>query len=166
MLFNNLFSAGKSTNASFSLVILITANQLLNHFSVSLTYIQFYRALQTHGIDRNQLPYKGRFQPYTSYIAVTSTALLTALLGFDLFVDMPNNWSTQYFFLNYAMLAFYILMFMGWKIIKKTQYVKPGEVDFGIGGAKEEIEIHEQMEEEQEKPMGTFERVLLKVIPM
>lgn len=166
MLSNNLFSAGKSTNASFSLVILITANQLLNHFSVSLTYIHFYRALQAQGVDRNQLPYKGRFQPYTSYIAVTSTALLTVLLGFDLFVEMPNNWSTQYFFLNYAMLAFYILMFMGWKIIKKTRYVKPGEVDFGMGGAKGEIETHEQMEEEQGKSVGTFERILLKVVPM
>ncbi|KAL3457283.1 amino acid permease-domain-containing protein [Aspergillus heterothallicus] len=143
------------------LVILITANQLLNHFSVSLTYIHFYRALQAQGIDRTTLPYKGRFQPYTSYIAVTSTALLTLLLGYDIFVDMPNNWSIRYFFLNYAMLAFYVVMFVGWKVIKKTRYLKPTEVDLGLGNAKEEIELHEKMEEEEGKPMGRFERVLM-----
>ncbi|KAL3487216.1 amino acid permease-domain-containing protein [Aspergillus germanicus] len=122
------------------LVILITANQLLNHFSVSLTYIHFYRALHAQNIDRNTLPYKGRFQPYTSYVAVTSTALLTLLLGFDLFVDVPNNWSIRYFCLNYAMLAFYVVMFVGWKVFRKTRYVKASEVDLGLGGAREEIE--------------------------
>ncbi|KIA75911.1 general amino acid permease [Aspergillus ustus] len=148
------------------LVILITANQLLNHFSVSLTYIHFYRALQAQGIDRSTLPYRGRFQPYTSYIAVTSTGLLTLLLGFDLFVDVPNNWSIQYFFLNYAMLAFYVVMFVGWKVVKRTRYMKPTEVDLGVGNAKEEIDMHERMEEEEGKPTGMFERVLLKVVPM
>lgn len=145
-------------------MILITANQLLNHFSVSLTYIHFYRAMKAQGVDRNTLPYKGRFQPYTSYIAVTSTALLTLLLGFDVFVDMPNNWSIKYFFLNYSMLAFYVVMFLGWKIFKKTKYLKPMEVDLGLGEAKNEIEAYEMMLEE--KPVGRFEKILLKVVPM
>ncbi|KAL4877392.1 amino acid permease-domain-containing protein [Aspergillus karnatakaensis] len=137
------------------LITLITANQLLNHFSVSLTYIHFYRALRAQGIDRNTLPYKGRFQPYTSYIAVTSTALLTLLLGFDLFVDMPNNWSVRYFFLDYAMLAFYVVMFVGWKVVKKTRYMKPTEVDLGLGGARSEIEAHEKLVEDAE-PVGSI----------
>ncbi|KAL2793145.1 amino acid permease/ SLC12A domain-containing protein [Aspergillus keveii] len=148
------------------LVILITANQLLNHFSVSLTYIHFYRALSAQGIDRNTLPYKGRFQPYTSYVAVTSTALLTLLLGFDLFVDVPNNWSIRYFCLNYAMLAFYVVMFVGWKVVRKTRYVKASEVDLGLGGAREEIEVHQRIVEDEGEKMGKFEKVLLKVVPM
>ncbi|KAL4783741.1 amino acid permease/ SLC12A domain-containing protein [Aspergillus varians] len=146
------------------LVILITANQLLNHFSVSLTYIHFYRALKAQGIDRNTLPYKGRFQPYTSYIAAGSTALLTLLLGFDLFVDMPNNWSIRYFFLDYAMLLFYGVMFVGWKVMKKTKWLKATEVDLGLGQARDEIDAYEAMEGEE--PVGKVERVLMKIVPM
>ncbi|KAL2826281.1 amino acid permease/ SLC12A domain-containing protein [Aspergillus cavernicola] len=146
------------------LVVLITANQLLNHFSVSLTYIHFYRALSAQGIDRNTLPYKGKFQPYTSYIAVTATGLLTLLLGFDLFVDIRNNWSIKYFFLDYAMLAFYAVLFVGWKVAKKTRWLKPMEVDLGLGEARSEIEAYEMILEE--KPAGWFEKILLKVVPM
>ncbi|KAL4954660.1 amino acid permease-domain-containing protein [Aspergillus filifer] len=127
------------------LVVLITANQLLNHFSVSLTYIHFYRALKAQGIDRNTLPYKGRFQPYTSYIAVASTAILALLLGFDVFVDLPNNWDLTYLFLDYAMIVFFIVLFVGWKVVKKTNYLRPTEVDLGLGKAKSEIDEHERM---------------------
>ncbi|OBT69482.1 hypothetical protein VE03_01073 [Pseudogymnoascus sp. 23342-1-I1] len=146
------------------LIILITANQLINHFSVSLTYIHFYRALKAQGIDRNTLPYKGKFQPYASYIAVFATALVTLLLGFDLFVDMPNNWSVKYFLLDYGMLALYVVMFLGWKLLKKTKYVKPAEADLGLGEAKNEIDAYERMF--VEKPVGKIEAFLLKTIPM
>ncbi|KAL5363848.1 amino acid permease-domain-containing protein [Aspergillus floccosus] len=125
------------------LVILITANQLLNHFSVSLTYIHFYRALRAQGIDRNTLPYKGKFQPYTSYLAVVATALLTLLLGFDLFVDIQKNWSIKYFFLDYAMLLFYGIMFVGWKVFKRSSFIPPSEVDLNLGETKNEIDTYE-----------------------
>lgn len=146
------------------LIILITANQLLNHFSVSLTYIHFYRSLKTQGIDRNTLPYKGRFQPYTSYIAVVATGIIIVLLGFDLFVDFPNNWSIKYFFLDYAMLAFFAFMFLGWKIFKGTRYVQPGTADLSLGEAKNEIDAYEMMYEP--RPVGNAEKILMKVFPM
>lgn len=152
-----------STNVQ-SLVILITANQLLNHFSVSLTYIHFYRALRAQGIDRNTLPYKGRFQPYTSYVAVSATAILTLLLGFDLFVDIENNWSLKYFFLDYAMLVFYVVMFVGWKVAKRTSFIPPSQVDLTLGGMKHEIDAYEMVN--ADKPVGMAEKILLKVLPM
>ncbi|KAL4939693.1 hypothetical protein BDV06DRAFT_224751 [Aspergillus oleicola] len=146
------------------LVVLITANQLLNHFSVSLTYIHFYRALKAQGIDRNTLPYKGKFQPYTSYIAVASTAILALLLGFDLFVGLPNNWDITYFFLDYAMLAFFAVLFVGWKVVKRTKYVPPIEVDLRLGKAKSEIDEHERMSDGA--PVGNLEKIFLRVLPL
>lgn len=147
-----------------SLVILITANQLLNHFSVSLTYIHFYRALRAQGIDRDTLPYKGKFQPYTSYVAVVATALLTLLLGFDLLVDIKNNWSIKYFFLDYAMLLFYGIMFVGWKVVKRSSFIPPSEVDLNLGETKNEIDMYEMLHKDQ--PVGRAEKVLLKILPM
>jgi amino acid transporter len=87
-------------------------------------------------------------------------------LGFDLFVDVPNNWSIRYFCLNYAMLAFYVVMFVGWKVVRKTRYVKASEVDLGLDGAREEIEVHQRIVEDEGEKMSKFEKVLLKVVPM
>ncbi|KAL4901684.1 hypothetical protein BDW74DRAFT_187274 [Aspergillus multicolor] len=148
------------------LVVLITANQLLNHFSVSLTYIHFHRALEAQGISRDTLPYKGRFQPYTSYIAVGSTAILTLLLGFDLFVDLPNNWDITYFFLDYVMIVFYALLFVGWKIGKRTRWLEPTEVDLGLAGARDEIEEYEKMHALSDVPKGNIEKWLMRVLPI
>ncbi|KAK2788447.1 hypothetical protein FQN53_003593 [Emmonsiellopsis sp. PD_33] len=146
------------------LVIMITANQLLNHFSVGLTYIFFYRAMKAQGVDRRTLPYVGRFQPYTSYLAVASMFIMTFLIGFDLFIDYPKNWDIKYFFLNYSMLGLYIVMFGGYKLLKRTKRVKAMEMDLALGESKNEIETHEMLLEE--KPMGLAEKILLKVLPM
>ncbi|KAK2812444.1 hypothetical protein FQN50_001445 [Emmonsiellopsis sp. PD_5] len=152
------------TKNGIPLVIMITANQLLNHFSVGLTYIFFYRAMKAQGIDRKTLPYVGRFQPYTSYLAVASMFIMIFLIGFDLFIDYPKNWDIKYFFLNYSMLGFYIVMFAGYKLLKRTKRVKAMELDLALGESKTEIETHEMLLEE--KPIGLAEKILLKILPM
>lgn len=47
------------------LVNLITAGGVINYIVMTITYIFFYRALKAQGVDRNTLPYKGWFQPYS-----------------------------------------------------------------------------------------------------
>jgi amino acid transporter len=64
------------------------------------------------------------------------------------------------------MLAFYVVLFVGWKILKRTKYLRPAEVDLGLGGAREEIEVHQRIVEEEGERMGKFEKILLKVVPM
>lgn len=52
------------------LVDLITCCQLLNYGCTALTYRHFYAALERQGVKRETLPYRGRRQPYTSYLAM------------------------------------------------------------------------------------------------
>jgi len=47
------------------LINLITAGGVINYIVMTVTYIFFYRAMKAQGIDRNTLPYKGWFQPYS-----------------------------------------------------------------------------------------------------
>lgn len=77
---------------------------------------------------------------------------------------MPNNWSLKYFLLDYGMLALYAAMFLGWKLLKKTKYVKASEADLGLGESKNEIDAYEMMF--VEKPLGKVEAFFLKTIPM
>lgn len=124
------------------LVDLITACQLLNYFSVALTYRHFYASLKKQGIDRQTLPYRSKFQPYASYVAMFGCGLMLLLLGYDLFI--AGGWDITYFFLDYTFLAAFPLAVVFWKVIKRTTYVRPGKADLKVGGLVLEIDEYEQ----------------------
>jgi yeast amino acid transporter len=140
------------------LVYLITACQLLNYFATALTYRHFYSALKHQGVDRNTLPYKGKFQPYTSYIAMFFTALMLFLLGYDLFIT--GGWDILYFFLDYTFLAVFPLAVVFWKVVKRTKYVKPGTADLTVDGMVPAIDQYERStaEETNGKVEGLLDR--------
>jgi len=155
-----LQSSNSSAKVLTWLVYLITACQLLNYFSTALTYRHFYAALKQQGVDRNRLPYKGKFQPYTSYVAMFATTLMLLLLGYDLFIT--GGWDILYFFLDYTFLGVFPLAVIFWKVVKKTKYVMPGTADLTVGGLVPEIDEYERCLEE-EKPStgveGFFDRL-------
>ncbi|KAJ5578051.1 uncharacterized protein N7459_007015 [Penicillium hispanicum] len=123
------------------LVDLVTCCQLINYGLTALTYRHFYSALKKQGISRDTLPYKGRFQPYTSYFAMGGTTFMLLAGGYDLFLN--GGWSVMWFFLDYGMIGFAIIAFLGWKLIFKTKYVYPGTADLSLAGVKEEIDNYE-----------------------
>ncbi|KAJ5785308.1 amino acid permease [Penicillium pulvis] len=123
------------------LVDLVTCCQLMNYGFTALTYRHFFSALSKQGISRDTLPYKGRFQPYTSYLAMGGTSFMLLAGGYDLF--LKGGWSVMWFFLDYGMIGFFIVAFVGWKLVFRTKYVRPGSADLSLGGLKEEIDSYE-----------------------
>lgn len=124
------------------LVDLITACQLLNYGSVALTYLHFYAAANKQGVDRRTLPYRGKFQPYTAYVALAGCGLMLLLLGYDLFIT--GGWDITYFFLDYTFLGVFPLAVVLWKFLKRTTYVRPGHADLKVNGLVQEIDEYEQ----------------------
>jgi amino acid transporter len=141
------------------LVTLITCCQMLNYGFTALTYRHFYSALKKQGISRDTLPYKGRFQPYTSYVAMGGTLFMLLAGGYDLF--LKGGWSTMWFFLTYAMIGFFVLAFVFWKLVFRSSYVRPGTADLSLGGLREEIDDYESTFVPREH--GRVGRVLNKV---
>lgn len=125
------------------LVDLVTCCQLINYASTAVTYRHFYSALKKQGISRDSLPYKGRFQPYSSYFAMGGTCFMLLASGHTLFIN--GGWDVKWFFLDYSMIAFFILAFGSWKLFKKTTYVRPGNADLNFDGLKEEIDSYEAL---------------------
>ncbi|OKL56905.1 hypothetical protein UA08_07858 [Talaromyces atroroseus] len=123
------------------LVDLVTCCQLINYGFTAVTYRHFYASLQKQGISRDSLPYKGRFQPYTSYLAIGGTLFMLFAGGYDVFIK--GEWSTMWFFLDYAMIGFFVVTLLGWKFVFKTKYVWPGTADLSMGGLKDEIDKYE-----------------------
>lgn len=141
------------------LVDLVTCCQLLNYFFTSLTYRHFFSALKQQNISRDSLPYKGLFQPYTSYIAMAGTVFMLLAGGYDLFLD--GGWDVMWFFLDYAMIGFFFLAFCGWKLYFRSKYVRPGTADLSLGGLREEINKYEAVALPRES--GKVDRVLSKI---
>jgi len=123
------------------LVDLITCCQMLNYGFTALTYRHFFAALKKQGISRDTLPYKGRFQPYTSYLAMGGTLFMLLAAGYDVF--LKGGWSVMWFFLTYAMIGFFIIMFLFWKLVFNSTYIRPGSADLSLGGLREEIDAYE-----------------------
>lgn len=107
------------------LVSLITAGGIIDFIVMSITFICFYRATVAQGVDRKKLPYYGRFQPYGAYIALTIQVLMVFGYGYEAF----RPFTVDAFFRSYTMQIIAPILFIGWKLIKKTRFVKPHEAD-------------------------------------
>ena len=107
------------------IVDLITAGGLIDFLAMSITFLNYYKACEAQGVDRKSLPYYGRFQPYCAYIALFVQSLIVIFYGYTAFRDF----TAEKFFRSYTMQLLAIILFSGWKIIKRTRYVRPHEVD-------------------------------------
>ena len=107
------------------LVSLITAGGLIDYIVMCVTYIFFYRACKAQGVDRKTFPYTGWFQPYSAWIALVAEIVVTLCYGYSSF--QPPDVET--FFSNYTMVILAPVLYIGWKLIKRTKFVKPEEAD-------------------------------------
>ena len=131
MLFPLLSFLGVSSGTAQAvtwLANLTEAAQLIDYIIMSVTYIFFYRALRAQGIDRkSSLPYYGYFQPYCAYIGVVGMSVVVGCYGYTTF--LPGYWSVGDFFSYYTMVFVAVLTYSGWKITKRTKFVKSAEAD-------------------------------------
>lgn len=92
------------------------------------------------GIPRESLPYKSWWQPYTAYVALVSTTVMTFVGGYTVF--LRGNWDIPTFLFSYTMIGVFPVLYFGWKIVHRTQVKKPEEVDLLTG--LDEIDEYER----------------------
>lgn len=90
-----------------------------------ITYIRFHQACKVQGLDRRQLPYYGYFQPYCAYFGLAWMFTVACIYGYTTYLP----WSTSNFFSNYTMQLFIPFLFIIWKVIHKTTWVKSEDAD-------------------------------------
>ncbi|OAL18770.1 General amino acid permease AGP2 [Fonsecaea nubica] len=118
--------SNSSSKVYYWLVSLGTAGGLINYLTIIITYIFFYRGLKAQGIDRSTLPSRGWAQPYLSYVNAVWFPIVLLTFGYSSFV-FP--WSNDTFFSYYILLLLAPVTFCFWKIVKRTKFVKPSEMD-------------------------------------
>ncbi|KAK4099379.1 hypothetical protein N658DRAFT_430224 [Parathielavia hyrcaniae] len=108
-------------------VSLVTASQLINFSAMCVTYLRFHAALKAQGVDRSTLPYRAWLQPYAAWYALVGTFIMTFVGGYAVF--LPGRWDVPTFLFSYTMVALVPLLYLGWKVTKKTKIYSPAEVD-------------------------------------
>ncbi|KAI1612708.1 amino acid permease/ SLC12A domain-containing protein [Exophiala viscosa] len=109
------------------LVNIITAAQQLDYIYMCITYLRFKRALEAQGIDRKTLPYVGWHTTFCAWWGLAGCSFVVIMQGYQVFY--PSLWSVGNFFTWYCMLILAVVFYPGWKLIKRTKTVKPGEAD-------------------------------------
>ena len=107
------------------LVNLITAGGLIDYIVMCTTYIFYHRACQAQNHDRRQNPYYGYFQPYCAWIGLVCEVLVVLFFGYSSF----RPWSVEKFFQYYTMVIVAPVLFVFWKLLQRTSFVKPLEAD-------------------------------------
>ena len=94
---------------------------------MSFTFIRFRKACEAQGLTRHKLPYWGKFQPYLAYYALTGCFIMTFVGGYTVF--LPGMWDIPTFLFSYTMIGVFPVLFVGWKLLKKTKFVKSEDCD-------------------------------------
>ncbi|WRT64945.1 uncharacterized protein IL334_001885 [Kwoniella shivajii] len=123
--------SGGAAQAFSWILSLSTIAGLLAWMTLSICFIRFYAACKAQGLDRNTLPYKGRFQPYAAWIGAIGSLIITLISGFSVF--LKGNWNTSDFIANYIGIPIYIIPFVLWKLSKRTSFRKASEIDLWSG---------------------------------
>ncbi|KIW71391.1 hypothetical protein PV04_03565 [Phialophora macrospora] len=116
---------------------LVTTAALFTWCSICVAYIGFDKAVRAQGVNQDELAFRGRFQPYLAWSSLGFFVLLIIFNGFAVFTH--GNWDVQKFVVAYIGIPIYIILFFGWKLLKKTKIRAPGEVD--LSGGRPETEM-------------------------
>lgn len=136
------------------LISLTTANIIINYIVTAIQYIHFYRATRAQTFDRSRLPYVGKIQPYCGYIALVHMTVVLFAYGYGSF----RPWNLQSFFLSYNMLAFNVVLYVGWKVVKRTRWIPPTGTDLHW-----EADVTAAYEAVETEPVKTFWREMLQL---
>ena len=126
-----LVAGENSVNVFYWFVDLVTCATILTYTGMFVTFLGWYYALKAQGIPRTKdtLPYISPLAPYSSYWAIGFGLTLVLFIGWDGFVP----WSTRGFITSYFALPFSVVMYVFWKITKKTKIVRSVDADLVTG---------------------------------
>jgi len=115
------------------------------------------KSLKAHSIPRSTLPYQAPFQPYGSWFALVTVAIITFFKGFDTFtpfntanfitayIALPgitSHYSCHHDKLTKGIRTVFFFLWAGYKIYFRTRVIPVNEVDLVSG--KREIDEEEQ----------------------
>jgi len=127
LVFLNVHSSSQRVFGWF--VNLVSTFGAITWMCICYSHIRFMKALKVQGISRDSLPFKAPLQPFGSWFALVSTAIITLFKGFDTFIPFTQDT----FVTSYIGLPVFVMFWGGYKIYYQTSVIPAHKVDLITG---------------------------------
>ncbi|KAF3797504.1 putative amino-acid permease [Colletotrichum gloeosporioides] len=104
---------------------------------ISLNHIRLRMALAAQNISADVLPFQAPAWRFCAYLGLAGNVFFIFFQGWTSFAP----WDVEAFFQNYVVVLLFIILAVGWKVVKKTKFVTLKEIDLGTA----RMMIHGQM---------------------
>ncbi|KAH9479305.1 Dicarboxylic amino acid permease [Psilocybe cubensis] len=149
--FLSFMSVSSGSNKVFVwFVNLSTTGGFTSWFVMNITYIYFRRGMLAQGYDLTKNSYHNKWQPYVSYWGAAWTLFFIFVNGFAVFW----NFDAAGFLTAYINIPIFVVLYLGYKVWKRTQIWDPMEMDFVTG-----IPTLEETEEPEIPPKNIGEKI-------
>ncbi|KAL7005186.1 hypothetical protein EMMF5_005295 [Cystobasidiomycetes sp. EMM_F5] len=119
-------AVSSSSNVAFNwLGNITTLGSQITWLGIAAANIRMNKGMKAQGVPRSVLPWRAPLQPYLAWAVVVGFTIITFFAGWTTLVPF----SPSDFFSTYVNIAFFIILAAGWKVYKKTKYVKLDEMD-------------------------------------
>ncbi|KAL8690682.1 MAG: hypothetical protein Q9218_003927 [Villophora microphyllina] len=102
--------------------------------TIGVVHIRFRQGLRAQGQSIDSLPFKAMWYPYGTYFTLAANIFLVLFQGYTAFL---NPFSSTDFVINYILLPVFVILLVGYKLWKKTKWVKAFEMDIWTGRREE-----------------------------
>lgn len=109
-------------------VNVVSLTGLIAWACILVIHIRFMQACKAQGIDRKRdLAYRSPLQPFGSYFALAICVIVIFIKNFTVFLG--DSFTYKNFITGYIVLPVFVIMGVGYKLIKKTSVIAAEEAD-------------------------------------
>ncbi|KAM0712105.1 hypothetical protein Q7P37_011199 [Cladosporium fusiforme] len=124
-------SVASSSRTVFGYFVnLVSIFGLLTWISILVSYVYFVKARRAQGVDEKSMRYKSPFGLWGAYVALAFCCLVALTKNFDVFI---GGFHYENFITGYIGIPIYLIMLLGYKLVKRTKEVNPAEADLWTG---------------------------------
>lgn len=97
---------------------------------IGVTHLRFRKGWVAQGNRVEDLPYRALWYPYGTWFVVILNTFLVFIAGYSVFI---GGFDAVGFVINYIVIAVFVVLFCGWKLLKRTKFVGLLEMDLVTG---------------------------------
>ncbi len=119
--------SSKSANVFNWFQNMTSSKLLIQWMLIAANHVALHRALKVQGYSKKDLPFNYKLGPLPGWISGIASFLIFITAGFKVFIH--GFWNFETFFSSYFTLVLFGVLYLGWKIFKKTKFVRSSDVD-------------------------------------
>ncbi|PMD48146.1 amino acid permease [Hyaloscypha variabilis F] len=124
---------------------------------IGVTHIRMRKAYVAQGYSLNDLSFQALWYPYGAWFIVVINFFLVVISGYK---ALLSGFHAVDFVFNYIVLVIFVLLYLFWRVFKKTKMVKLLEIDL-VSGRREYLRGPDSLLEKKVGLLTKFKRFLL-----